>query len=165
MVLLMKKLYLLRHADSQRIHPMGDLNREISSKGIEELERLALILSRQKFHVGMALCSSATRTRQTWEYISSKLSLNAEVEFLEKLYNSSPEDMLNLIVDIGDQHESAIIISHNPGISEVANKLLQGQADTLSFGTTNIACINFEVARWQEITNNLGKLEWFFRNK
>jgi len=165
MVLLMKKLYLLRHADSQRIHPMGDLSREISSKGIEELERLALILSRQNFHVDVALCSSATRTKQTWEYISSKLSLNTEIEFLEVLYNALPEVMLHLICNVSDQYESAIIISHNPGISEVANKLLHDNVSTLSFGTANIACINFDVARWQEVTNNLGKLEWFFRNK
>ncbi len=161
----MKKLYLLRHADSQRLHPMGDLSREISSKGIAELEGLALILSRQNFHVDVALCSYATRTKQTWEYISSNLSLDVEVEFLEVLYNASPEVMLNLITNVSDQYESAIIISHNPGISEFANKLLQDNIATLSFGTANIACIDFDVARWQEITNNLGKLEWFFRNK
>ncbi len=161
----MKKLYLLRHADSQRIHPMGDFNREISSRGIEELERLAPVLSRQNFHVDVALCSSAVRTKQTWDYLSSKLALAVEVEFLDALYNSLPETVLSLISNVSDQYESAIIISHNPCISEITNKLLQSHADTLSFGTANIACINFDVLTWQEISNNLGKLEWFFHNK
>ncbi len=158
----MKKLYLLRHAAAQRIHPTADCNREISSKGIEELERLATSLSRHNFSVNIALCSTAIRTKQTWEYISKKLSLDSKVEFLQALYNASTEVMLDLVSNISDHYESAIIISHNPAISEFANYLLHNHAGILSFGTANIACINLDIKKWREISNDLGKLEWFF---
>jgi len=150
----MKKLYLLRHAAAQRIHPTADCNREISSKGIEELERLATSLSRHNFSVNIALCSTAIRTKQTWEYISKKLSLDSKVEFLQALYNASTEVMLDLVSNISDHYESAI--------SEFANYLLHNHAGILSFGTANIACINLDIKKWREISNDLGKLEWFF---
>lgn len=158
---IMKKLYLLRHAASQFIHPAADCNKEISSKGIEELECLTAILSKYNFSVNIVLCSTATRTKQTWKYISEKLSLDSEEEFLDALYNTSTEVMLELISNLSAQYDSAIIISHNPTISEFANNLLHNHLGILNFGTANIACINFNVRKWQEITNDPGKLEWF----
>jgi phosphohistidine phosphatase len=158
---IMKKLYLLRHAASQFIHTVADCDREISSRGIEELEELTAILSKRNFSVNIALCSTAIRTKQTWKYISEKLSLDSEEEFLDALYNTSTEVMLELISNLSAQYDSAIIISHNPTISEFANNLLHNNIGILNFGTANIACINFNVRKWQEVTNKLGKLEWF----
>ncbi len=158
----MKTLYLLRHADAEKLNLNSDFNRIVSIKGIKEVEQLSIFLQKKNLYIDEVICSPAIRTKQTWEYLNDKLKFQIKVTFPDKLYNISVQDMVNLLQNISDQSNSVLLVGHNPTISQIANELLNNQPNTLSLGTCNIVCISFDVASWQEITDNPGKLEWLY---
>ncbi len=155
----MKILYLLRHADAQRTTSGNDSKRFVSTKGIQELERLTSFLLSSGLKLDAVFCSSALRTKQSWEFLKNSLGLETKFQLIEELYNPLPDEIIKFINNVDNSYNSILIISHNPVISQTANDLLVTHID--NFSTCNMACIGFDLDTWCEITNNLGTLIWF----
>lgn len=158
---MVKKLFLLRHANSQKINQNGDFERILSAKGIRELEQLSSFLLHRNITVDIALCSPAIRTRQTWDYVQNKLAITSVLTFPEDLYNASTDDMLNIIHHIDGSYNNAVIIGHNPTISSMTNALIAGGGN-LSFSPANMACLDFNITNWQDAALHTAKIEWFY---
>ena len=125
----MKTLILIRHAASawntigqkdvdRRLNPQGEHDAPIMG------QRLAARLHAADQSLDAFACSSACRARQTALLLAAELEWKAElIDWQDSLYLASPATMLDLIRAFSDDIQTAILLAHNPGISELAAQL------------------------------------------
>ena len=159
----MKTLYLLRHAKSSwNDSSLRDFDRPLSDRGREAAERIGKRLASEKLHAPLLLCSPALRTRETAEIVLKSSKLRAEERFDKRIYEASLRDLTQVISDIPDDKQLAILIGHNPGFEELL-AFLTGEHRRMP--TCALAKIRFDVASWGEVRTGEGDLEWFITPK
>lgn len=156
----MKKIYLLRHANSIRKLTQQDHDREITDKGVVEIQRLSAFLHDKKFAADKVFCSTAVRAKQTWNTLSIIGGYTIDTEYLEELYNPSFEEFMKCLSEIDDNYDTVLVVSHNPAISEVVNSIID--SSFIAFGTSNCGAVNANINSWSEIKEGCGELEWIF---
>jgi len=114
------KLILLRHAKSSWTDPLqSDHERPLNPRGMASAAAIGDWL-RAKAHLPTKiLCSSAARTRETWDLIRFA---NVPTEFSDCLYHAS-EDFLNRAIEQAGDAKCLMVIGHNPGLGALALQL------------------------------------------
>jgi phosphohistidine phosphatase len=164
----MKRLYLLRHAKSDRSDPQAaDFERPLNGRGRRAAAAIGHYLRRHKLSPDFILCSAAIRARQTWEYAAPQLKLEPPVEFSEQLYLAASHNIFNLIRGLPQIRSAVLLLGHNPGLHMLALELIgAGEASgrrrlQSKFPTAGLLVIDFEAARWREILPGSGRLQQF----
>lgn len=73
------------------------------------------------------LCSTAARTRQTWEQVEQVLARPVDVRYEPALYLASARTMLGLLRALPADAHVALLVGHNPGVHDLA-RVLAGDA-------------------------------------
>ncbi len=125
----MKTLYIIRHADSNQMHFGADIKRPLTNKGLNDALTQAKWLSEKITDKPLFVSSPALRTQQTLGAFLNQFGLQAkDAAIVETLYHAQPETYYNLIEALPKQLDSIAIISHNPGLTYLANELNCGFA-------------------------------------
>ena len=125
----MKTLILIRHAKSSwDTLEASDFDRSLNQRGRRDAPvmgaRLAARLAAAGGSVDLLVSSSACRAEQTAQLLAPALGLSAAAIMWErKLYLASPAAMLNVIHALPDQANCVALLAHNPGITELAERL------------------------------------------
>jgi phosphohistidine phosphatase len=113
----------------------------------------------------MAIVSTATRTRSTWELVQKALPKLVPALFENRIYEASSQDILAAIRATDAESSSLIVVGHNPGMHRLALQLI-GQAERNAFARLNndyppgaLLVIDFELASWTDIAEHGGTLE------
>jgi phosphohistidine phosphatase len=124
-----RTLVLLRHAKAQ--HPAGvaDIDRPLTDRGHADATAAGAWLSNHGFVPDLVICSPAKRTRQTWHGVALALTTAPEVRYDERLYSGRARDMLSAIMAIEANVATALVVGHNPTVSEVS-AMLDPSADS-----------------------------------
>lgn len=89
-----------------------------------------------------------------WGYPRSALRIEA------RLYLATPEEMLAVIGEQDDASASLLVVGHNPGITELANRLLPDLAlDNLP--TAGVLVLDMGAARWADLPTAPAELVHF----
>ena len=102
------------------------------------------------------LCSTAERTSQTWDHVSQSFKTVPPLEYSEKLYLASGNELLNLIAATDESVKHLLIIGHNPGLHELCLMLAKDGDNGLraklsaKFPTCGLATLVFDGA-WGDI--------------
>lgn len=148
----MHRLILMRHAQAEITTPGGggDVARSLSPAGQSEAAVMGRALAERGLKPDLALVSSATRTRETWEVMQDAFG-DVEVRTETALYNA-PTDLLRRFVEASeDQAGCLMILAHNPGVHLLALEYLTESAaspallDRLSGGFPTAAAALFTV--------------------
>lgn len=153
----MKRLYLLRHAKSSPGDPgQDDHARPLNGRGRRAAARIGELLASGGNALDLALCSSAKRTRETLELVLEGLGVPLDVEIERELYLASSESLLARVRELPDGVANVLLVGHNPGIGELAERLAKrGPAEALAglrekFPTAALAILRLEGARWSD---------------
>lgn len=127
----MVHLMLLRHAKSDWSNEEWlDVDRPLNSRGQKAAPEMAGWMRKHHWLPDRVLCSSAKRTRQTWERIAEawqqadlKQSSIPEAYFIDRLYLATPQVILEEAMGHATGAQSLMIIGHNPGIEMLATRL------------------------------------------
>lgn len=163
----MRHLMLLRHAKAEpAAGGQNDFRRTLANSGREDAARMGGYMAEHRFIPDRVLVSPAIRTQETWTLVSDRLGLRASVERAERLYEASAADILDLVRRKGEDGAALLVVGHNPGLAELANKLLvagdvQARARLAGFPTAALAVFEFGAASWGEIAPGTGRLEAF----
>jgi phosphohistidine phosphatase len=114
------------------------------------------------------LCSSALRTRQTWQLAQAQLGMTPPVAFEDEIYQASPEELLTLIRLTSPTVNTLLVIGHDPAIPELARTLPtsgEGGAATNArvmgkFPTAAIAILEF-TGNWDQLATGSTRLTCF----
>jgi len=154
------RLILMRHAKSSWADSSRpDHDRPLNTRGQRSAEALGRWLKSAGYHPEQALCSTATRTRETL----SGLGLDTEAAFLPALYHAREDTMLKLLQQHGT-HATVLMLGHNPGVAFFAQTILAEPPMDDSFRlfpTGATAVIDFECNTWAEVRFGCGRLQDF----
>lgn len=149
----MKRLILMRHAKSDWSAGMADHDRPLNPRGRRSAAALGDWLRAENHLPDFALCSTATRTRETLE----GLGLDMPARYEDRLYHAGPVAMLKSLG--GAQGDTVIMVGHNPGIGDFAHEIVRQAPQHPRFrdyptGATLVA--EFDIGDWSGIKEGSG---------
>ena len=159
----MRTLYLLRHAKSSwKDVTVPDFERPLKDRGRKAAKRIGKHLGKEKLSNPLVFCSPAVRTRETAEIVLKHANVGVDVRFVERIYEAALGDLVQVVSEIPDEKQVAIMIGHNPGFEELL-AYLTGEGRRMP--TAALAKIKFDVESWKDIKEDQGTLEWFITPK
>lgn len=167
----MKTLTLLRHAKSGWDDAVPrDLDRPLNAKG----KRAAQAVGKRWRELGLAfdhvVASPAVRVAETIAAVEAGYGRPLAPEWDRRLYLAPPETLLDVVRAFPDDAESALIVAHNPGLEELVLDLVpdtggEPMRDDVEakFPTASTAQLCFDVAGWDDVAQDAGRLVLFVR--
>jgi phosphohistidine phosphatase len=123
-----RTLYLLRHAKSSWDDPaLPDHERPLAPRGEHACELVAEHLRSHDITPALVLCSSSTRTRETFERVSTGFSHPVEALIEDGLYTATASELLTRLRTVDDAAASVMLVGHCPAIQELAVSLLSAK--------------------------------------
>lgn len=154
-----RRLLLLRHAKSSWDDPaLADHDRPLAPRGQKAGKLVGRHLREQRIEVSLVLCSSARRARETLELVQPP----GEVELEHGLYGASAEELLSRLREVPEEHETVMLVGHNPAIEELACRLAGFDFAGDKYPTGALATFSFS-GPWRELAPGAAELESFVR--
>lgn len=120
----MSRVYVLRHAQAQS--GLKDHSRELTQYGRLQAQMMGQWLRLNLHNLDLAIVSSSRRTVQTFDGLD--LGIDSVID--DRAYNADATQLTELVNELGVDHESVLLIGHNPGVSDLVN--LAGYPQSLS---------------------------------
>jgi phosphohistidine phosphatase len=159
----MKILYILRHAKSSWDDPdLADFDRPLNDRGRTAAPFMGQLMQREGYVPSIILSSPAVRARETARLAKDAGALDADIQFDERIYEASPQTLRQVVSELGDRFNSALIVGHNPGM-EGFIRLLTGKSESMP--TAALAVIDLESQAWNDIDSVTGTLRRTIRPK
>jgi phosphohistidine phosphatase len=156
-----RQLILLRHAKSDW-PDVPDRDRPLAKRGRRDAPRMGRWLHEHGYQPDVVVCSAARRTRQTWDLVAPELGGSPEVRFEPRAYAASALTLLYLAQELPGRYRTALLIGHNPGLSELAGSLAappagNGSQPGISLPTAAVAVLEFP-GDWPSLTPGQARL-------
>jgi phosphohistidine phosphatase len=128
-----RRLILLRHAKSDW-PDVPDRDRPLAKRGRRDAPRIGRWLHEHGYQPDVVVVSDAARTRQTWDLVAPELGESPAVHFEPRAYAASSLTLLYLAQELPARYRTALLIGHNPGLSELATSLAGPPESTTAAG-------------------------------
>ncbi|MBD8907428.1 SixA phosphatase family protein [Methylorubrum zatmanii] len=165
---MMRRLLLLRHAKSAYPTGVADLDRPLAPRGQEAAPLMGAYIAREGLRPDHAMVSPARRTQETWDLVRVELP-DTGMETVPSLYEAPAGRILDAIRSAPAGVESLLVIGHNPGLGDLALRLVGDGPKGLQrdlrekFPTAALAVLDFATEGWEGIAYGEGKLLRFVR--
>ena len=118
-----KTLLLIRHAKSSwKDASLADRDRPLNKRGKRDAPEMGRRIAARNLIPDLVVCSPATRALVTARTISNEIGYSRdEIVIDEELYGAAPQDLFDMVSLFDEQHQTAIVVGHNPTLTEVAN--------------------------------------------
>ena len=143
-----KTLIVMRHAKSSWDRPVSDIERALNERGRSGATALGAWLRQHALEPDEILCSSAERTQET----AQCLKLATPITSLPALYMAPADVLLKHIARASG--DVVLVLAHNPGIGEFAERLAKSPPDHPRFldypsgATTVFSC---DIDSWSDL--------------
>jgi phosphohistidine phosphatase len=117
----MPTLVLLRHAKSDYPPGVPDAQRPLSARGERDADAAGRWLKAVFPMFDVVVLSPALRAQQTWQRIEARVTAG-EVRVDHRIYDDWGSDLSEVIADLPDSAQQALVIGHNPGIEDLAER-------------------------------------------
>lgn len=153
------RLILTRHAKSSWNDPMmTDHSRPLNKRGRASAVAIGEWLRGRGYRPDETISSSAERTRET----AALLGFDAPADFTNALYHAGADIMLRELQKATG--ETVLMLGHNPGIAEFAERLaaaLPKHPRFLDYPTCATTVFEFASDRWSEVQFGTGDIRAF----
>src|SRR4029453_4421728 len=159
-------LVIVRHAKSSWDFDVDDHERPLSARGRRDAEALGQLLSPGSLRPDLGLCSTATRTRQTWEYAKAGGATSGEVQYPREIYHAWVPELLAIIREVPDEIRTLLVLGHAPGIPDRVEHICvrSDSPDWIQmdnkFPTSALAIVKVPGA-WSELGKDRAELDSF----
>lgn len=154
----MKTLYLVRHAKSSwELDYLDDFERPLNERGKRDAPLMGRVLRDRVVRPDLVLSSPAARAASTARILAEGIGYpRKSIFYTERLYDAGVTDLLEVINALDDAHGSAMIVSHNPGLSTLAGRLDTSFADDMP--TAGVVALELSVENWGGVAKGCGRL-------
>ncbi len=163
-----RRLLLLRHAHAGFAESGGDIERNLSERGLTEALEVGRLMATEGFIPDLAVISPAQRTRQTWAQVQKRLPTAVQCVYENRIYEAGITALLDVLGAQPDSRQTLLLVGHNPGMQGLALKLTgRGSKNAVvrlrhEFPPASLAVITFpDTRRWADIDERSGVLEHF----
>jgi phosphohistidine phosphatase len=168
----MRRLLLFRHAKAERPEVgMEDRDRALMERGRRDAARIGAFVAAHALVPDRVLVSPATRTQETWKYVSAAFKPAPGATLTERLYDATPHAILAAIKDTPASPHTLMVVGHNPGLHEAALMLIAaGDIDARErlhekLPTSGLVIVDFAFDEWSKLHPQSGRLERFISPK
>jgi phosphohistidine phosphatase len=145
------RIYLMRHAQAASSATSGrDFDRTLSDQGYAEAELVADKAADLGYAPDCLISSTAARCRQTVEIVRKSVRESLDIEFVDALYNGTPEIYATIIAGQSD-NGSVMLVGHNPSIDQILEGLIGSEARRAAlpggYPTAGIAVLDYAPER------------------
>lgn len=157
------QLVLIRHATAESpFARTDDAQRQLTDEGAQQAYRLGTWLRDNNLLPDAVVCSSATRTRQTWAQIVEATKSGVAIEIEPSIYEADVETLLQVLREADAPLRRLALVGHAPGVPTLAYDLDDGQGtlrDDLArgFAPASVAVVELDVPL-DEIAAGTGRL-------
>ncbi len=146
------RLTLVRHAKAEPGGPgQEDWDRMLEPRGQRDAPEMARRLKQRRAKPDRILSSPAVRAITTATIMARELGVAAQkVQQDERLYLASPKDTLAVIQELGERARHLMVVGHNPGITEFADRI-SSERSVDNMPTCAIYTLEFEIGAWSEL--------------
>jgi len=147
---MLRNLLLIRHAKSDWGHPsLSDFDRPLNGRGKSDAPIMGDRLAASGIRIDRLVSSPAVRAKTTAEAIAQSIGFPAhDISWMTGLYLASPLDILDIVHTCPNHVRTLAIVSHNPGISELANQLCDTSVGNIP--TCGIVHLAADLSTWSE---------------
>ncbi|HEU4619449.1 MAG TPA: histidine phosphatase family protein [Gammaproteobacteria bacterium] len=158
----MKRLTLLRHGKSiPQESDVPDLKRPLSRRGEQDAPMMGERLRAYRARPSLILTSHAIRAKATAKIVARALGYPEEFMHVERaLYLAPQERIVALIEGQDDRFGDILVVGHNPGLTDLVNRLLP-ELGLDNMPTCGAAAIDFEMQRWAELARAPRRLAFY----
>ena len=155
----MKTVLLLRHGKSDWDADYGrDHERPLAKRGVKAAKRMGRFLAKAGPLPDVCVTSTAVRARTTLHLAHEAGEWTAPIHETERLYACGLDDVGAVIVNTDDAANVLLLAGHEPTWSSAVEEMIGG--GTVEMPTAALACIDFEVERWEDVAWGGGTLRW-----
>lgn len=167
----MKRLTLLRHAKSDWDDPVArDFDRPLNRRGEKAAALIGQFARGRKMQFDMIVASPAVRVKQTLDHFLEALGEPLEAHWDRRIYLASAPTLMDVISELPDGIDAAIIVGHNPGLEELILELVPDDGASplredveVKFPTASLAVLDLAVDRWSDVKPDGATLVSFTR--
>jgi len=156
----MRQLILIRHAKSSWKNPeLDDFDRPLNKRGKRDVSFMSKLLSEKISKPYKLVSSPAERTKLTAILFAKELGIDKDdIIWNDKIYLASSEALIDLIREFDESTHSVILIGHNPGLTDLQNKLCKTEIDNIP--TCGIVAMTTN-KHWSKISSKDFLLDFF----
>jgi phosphohistidine phosphatase len=122
-----RRIVLFRHAKADWPQ-VTDHERPLAERGRTDAAVAGRKLADTGLSFDLALCSTATRTRETWKLAVQEFPQRPKTLYEERIYEASPGELIAVLNETTDDAQNVLLIGHNPGVQGLAD-ILAGSAE------------------------------------
>lgn len=167
----MKTLTVLRHAKSSWDDPVArDFDRPLNARGRKAAVTIGRHLRGERQGFDHVVASPAVRIVETVDEVEAGYGSALAPAWDRRIYLASASSLLDVIHELPQAAESALLIGHNPGLEDLVLLLIPDRAgDVLrdsveeKFPTAALATMTFAVDEWAQVKAGGGVLVSFTR--
>jgi phosphohistidine phosphatase len=164
----MRILMLLRHGKAVAADgKTRDQDRALTERGQNDAPKIGAYMSRHQLIPDCAFVSPSRRTRESWSLVAPALGSPVQVSYEGRLYDASPEAIIEIIQEAGTTCPSLLVLAHNPGLHHLAVSLIAaGDLDAREqlregLPTSGLVTIEFPFDDWGKLHVQAGRLRLF----
>jgi phosphohistidine phosphatase len=150
------RLILLRHAKSDWPSDIPDHDRPLAKRGRRDAPVVGRWLGTSGYIPDAVVCSTARRTRETWELVADGLAAAVPgtappVLYDPRVYDATVLRLLMLVREFAEHYRTVLLVGHNPGMAELTAGLPDPPPRSpLSFPTAAAAVMSIP-GQWADI--------------
>ena len=148
-----RTLILTRHAKSSWSDgSIDDFDRPLNGRGRKSAQAIGDWLAATGNVPDEVIVSGARRTVDTWAGIAPRLPVVAQMRSSPAIYHGSADTMLSVLR--GAHAPVTLMIGHNPGLAEFAQRIVRAPHDHprfADFPTCATAVIGFDADDWSSV--------------
>lgn len=146
----MKILFLVRHAKSSPADPpLPDRERPLDDRGRHDAPKMGQRLAKRGVKPDLLVSSPALRALTTAQLIADEIGYQRKTIVVdERLYASSPDDLLAVICALDDKLDRVMLVGHNPEFTELAHRLSN---EIIDMPTCAVAEFRFDATAWADV--------------
>ena len=147
----MKTIYIVRHAKSSwKYEGVKDIDRPLKERGIHDAHLMSKFLANKIERPDVFISSVANRTLHTAVIFCQNFNYPySHLKIKKELYSFSDGYLVKTVKALDDSFNSAIIFSHDHGISTFVNKF--GSKPIAHVTTCGIVGVQFKEKHWKNI--------------
>lgn len=162
-----RTLVLLRHAKTEQVPGKPDHDRELTERGERDARAAGKWLRDNGIVAELVICSTSTRTRQTWDQAAKGGAHTEFVEYRSAVYRGGSAGVLEAVRDDAGDVRTLIVVGHAPSVPDLAGSLTDGEgshdahaAMGQGFPTCGLAVLRYD-GEWADLTFGTASLERF----
>lgn len=167
----MKILGIFRHAKSDWHDARArDFDRPLNKRGRKGAEVMARHMRDHGIKWDRIIASPAVRVAETIELGSKAIDLPVAVNWDRRIYLASSATLLDLVHELSDEVNAALMIGHNPGLEDLIFDLVPDDGSSplrdvveVKFPTAAFAVLEIPVDTWAEVADGTARLVHLMR--